>query len=203
MRIMTELRNICVYCGSGEGRNPAFKTAAARLGGLMAEAGIGLVYGGGSLGLMGTVARSVLDSGGTVTGIIPKFLTERERMLEDVQNLVVTEDMHERKRLMFEKADAFVALPGGLGTLEETVEMLTWAQLGRHAKPIVLANVGGYWDPLNVLLAHMRAETFIRAGLDVDYLVVDDVDALIPRIRERLAAVPAGELADEAVTERM
>lgn len=200
---MSVLNNICVYCGSGSGLNPKFGEAAEQLGRRMAESGIGLVYGGGSLGLMGTVARSVLVHGGTVTGIIPRFLTERERMLEDVQELIVTEDMHERKRLMFEKSDAFVALPGGLGTLEETVEMLTWAQLGRHAKPIALANIAGYWGPLNALLAHMRAETFIRPGLEVDYLVVDEIDEIIPRLRRRLAEIPAETLADAAVTERM
>ena len=200
---MSALKNICVYCGSGSGLNPEFSEAAERLGRRMAEAGLGLVYGGGSIGLMGTVARSVLLHGGTVTGVIPKFLIERERMLEDVQELIVTEDMHERKRLMFDKADAFVALPGGLGTLEETVEMLTWAQLGRHAKPVALANIAGYWDPLNALLAHMRAETFIRPGLEVDYLMVDEIDDVIPRIRDRLAAIPAGDLADAEVTERM
>jgi uncharacterized protein (TIGR00730 family) len=200
---MSVLNNICVYCGSGSGLNPKFGEAAERLGRRMAESRIGLVYGGGSLGLMGTVARSVLVHGGTVTGIIPRFLTERERMLEDVQELIVTEDMHERKRLMFEKSDAFVALPGGLGTLEETVEMLTWAQLGRHAKPIALANIAGYWGPLNALLAHMRAETFIRPGLEVDYLVVDEIDEIIPRLRRRLAEIPAETLADAAVTERM
>ncbi|TCT05409.1 hypothetical protein EDC22_11331 [Tepidamorphus gemmatus] len=200
---MSKLDNICVYCGSGSGLNPKFGEAAERLGRRMAEAGIGLVYGGGSLGLMGTVARSVLLHGGTVTGIIPRFLTERERMLEAVQELIVTEDMHERKRLMFERSDAFVALPGGLGTLEETVEMLTWAQLGRHTKPIALANVDGYWGPLNALLAHMRAETFIRPGLEVDYLVVDEIDEIIPRLRRRLAEVPAETRADAEVTGRM
>ena len=140
---MSEIRKICVYCGSGDGRDPAFKTAADRFGQIMAENGIGLVYGGGSLGLMGATARSVLRHGGHVTGIIPEFLVERERMLRDVQTLTVTKDMHERKQLMFETADAFVALPGGIGTLEETVEMLTWSQLGQHAKPVALANIEG------------------------------------------------------------
>src|SRR3712207_2345887 len=129
---MSEIRSICVYCGSGFGGNPAFVEAAAALGQSMAEQGISLVYGGGNVGLMGTVARSVLDHGGHVTGIIPDFLKSREKMLDDVQETIVVSDMHTRKRLMFEKADAFVALPGGIGTLEELVEQMTWAQqIGR------------------------------------------------------------------------
>src|SRR3712207_4206190 len=129
---MTAIRSICVYCGSGFGSDPVFVETAAELGRAMAEQGIGLVYGGGNVGLMGTVARSVLDHGGHVTGIIPDFLKSREKMLDDVQETIVVSDMHTRKRLMFEKADAFVALPGGIGTLEELVEQMTWAQqIGR------------------------------------------------------------------------
>ena len=124
---------------------------------ILAENGVRLVYGGGSLGLMGALANSVLDHGGEVTGVIPEFLTARERKLTRAQELIVTRDMHERKQIMFERADAFVALPGGIGTLEETIEQMTWAQLGRHQKPILLANIGGFWDPLCVLLDHMRA----------------------------------------------
>ena len=144
------IAHICVYCGSGKGRNPAYATAARQLGKSLAKAGIGLVYGGGSLGLMGEVARSTLKHGGHVTGIIPKFLSARERMLTDVDELIVTEDMHERKMMMFNKADAFVALPGGIGTLEELIEQLTWAQLGQHRKPIVIANIGGYGTPVMI-----------------------------------------------------
>lgn len=122
-----------------------------------------MVYGGGSLGLMGEVARSVLDNGGHVTGISPEFLASRERMLTDVNELIVTTDMHERKMTMFARASGFVALPGGLGTLEELAEISTWAQLGQH-KPIILCNTGGYWDPLVTLLDHMRAETLSVPG---------------------------------------
>jgi uncharacterized protein (TIGR00730 family) len=200
---MSDIINICVYCGSSDGHNPAFKAAADRFGALMAENGIGLVYGGGSLGLMGTIARSVLRNGGNVTGIIPEFLCERERMLRDVQTLTVTPDMHERKRLMFETSDAFVALPGGIGTLEETVEMLTWSQLGRHAKPVALANIEGYWDPLRVLFDHMRAEAFIRRDLDVGYIVVEQIEDVIPRLREAAARSPKPELTEAQVAERM
>ena len=146
----------------------------------MAAEGISLVYGGGGLGLMGEVARAVLAGGGRVTGIIPQFLSDKERMLREVQELIVTEDMHERKRLMFDRSDAFVALPGGIGTLEELVEQLTWAQLGRHSKPIILANIDGFWQPLLGLLAHMRGEAFIRTGLDVRFVTVDRAEDIVP-----------------------
>ena len=131
----------------GLGLNPAYRDAARTLGAALAHNDIGLVYGGGSLGLMGEVARSTLDHGGRVTGIIPGFLVEKEAMMRDVDEVIVTEDMHERKRLMFERSDAFVALPGGVGTLEELVEQLTWVQLGRHTKPVVVANIDGFWTP--------------------------------------------------------
>lgn len=180
---MNRIKNVCVYCGSGPGTDPAYAAAAEALGSELANAGIGLVYGGGSLGLMGTVARSVLDAGGHVTGIIPDFLSTRERMLRDVQELVVTKDMHERKKLMFERSDAFVALPGGVGTLEETVEMLTWSQLGRHVKPILLANIKQFWVPLVELFEHMRAQEFIRQDLMVRYLVADEIDDIVPMLQ--------------------
>jgi uncharacterized protein (TIGR00730 family) len=176
------IRNICVYCGSGKGRNPKYMRAAQSLGKSMAQAGIGLVYGGGGLGLMGQTARSVLEHGGHVTGIIPSFLSAKEQMLKDVDELIVTKDMHERKRLMFERSDAFVALPGGIGTLEELIEQLTWSQLGRHTKPIVLANIDNFWDPLLGLLGHMRDEAFIRPGLEVRFLVVDQARRIVPAI---------------------
>ncbi len=163
---MAKLQTICVYCGSGPGRKPAFLDAARNFGRLLAENGIRLVYGGGSIGMMGALATAVLDHGGTVTGIIPEFLTARELALTRAQELIVTRDLHERKRLMFERADAFVALPGGIGTLEELVEQLTWAQLGRHKKPILIANIEGFWDPLCTLLDHMRDLAFIRADLN-------------------------------------
>ncbi len=122
----------------------------------MAENDVRLVYGGGSIGLMGAIASSVIEHGGTATGIIPEFLTAKEQPRRLAQEQIVTRDMHERKRTMFERADAFVALPGGLGTLEELVEQMTWAQLGRHKKPILIANINGFWNPLLVLIDHMR-----------------------------------------------
>jgi uncharacterized protein (TIGR00730 family) len=176
------IRNICVYCGSNLGANPAYTAAARLLGAAMAKAGAGLVYGGGSLGLMGEVARSVLRHGGRVTGIIPAFLSEKERMLRDADELIIVEDMHQRKKLMFDRSDAFVAMPGGIGTLEELVEQLTWAQLGRHNKPIVLLNVDGFWAPLLVLLGHMRDEAFIRTEMEVRYLTVAHAEDVVPAI---------------------
>lgn len=193
--------SICVFCGSGAGRNPAYAEAAKVLGRNMAEAGISLVYGGGSLGLMGEVARAVLAHGGRVTGIIPSFLSEKERMLREVNELIVTDDMHQRKRLMFERSDAFVALPGGIGTLEELVEQLTWSQLGRHEKPIVLANIEHFWDPLKVLLEHMRSEAFIRPGLEVRFGIVDRAEEIVPAVAAAVArAAPVA--ADPSLPDR-
>ena len=183
MVAMSTIKTVCVYCGSGPGTNPHFTEGAKAFGKALAENNIRLVYGGGSLGLMGSVATSVLDHGGTVTGIIPEFLRKRENALTRVQEMIVTPDMHERKRLMFERSDAFVALPGGVGTLEELVEMMTWQQLGRHAKPILLANIDGFWEPLQALIAHMRKAQFIRANLEVDLLTAERVEDILPRLR--------------------
>jgi len=188
---MSKLQTICVYCGSGPGKNPAFVKAARSFGKILAENGIGLVYGGGSIGLMGELAKSVLAHGGRVTGVIPDFLVEREHMLKEAQDHIVTKDMHERKRIMFERSDAFVALPGGIGTLEELVEQLTWSQLGRHAKPGVLANIEGFWDPLLALFDKMSGELFVRPGLELNMLVVDRVDEVISAIDKALQVYPA------------
>ncbi len=148
----------------------------------MAKAGIRLVYGGGSIGLMGAVAKAVLSAGGSVTGIIPEFLLRREIMLDGVEDFHIVEDMHTRKRMMFEKSDAFVALPGGVGTLEEVVEQMTWAQLGRHRKPIVLADINGFWEPLKDLLAHMADEAFIRPGYEVKFLTARTAEEIVPTV---------------------
>ena len=192
MGAMTRLTAICVYCGSSDGTDPAMLHAAEALGRAMADAGIGLVYGGGNNGLMGAVARAVLAGGGRVTGIIPDFLRSKERMLEAARHpgqldMVVVDDMHTRKRLMFERADAFVALPGGIGTLEELVEQMTWVQLDRHSKPVVIADIGGFWAPLLSLIDHMREQGFIRADADVRYRVADTVADIIPTIRAAMA----------------
>ncbi|GAB4233019.1 MAG: TIGR00730 family Rossman fold protein [Methyloligellaceae bacterium] len=178
-----KIRNICVYCGSGTGNDPAFAQAARALGQDFAAAGIGLVYGGGTCGLMGEIARSVLKAGGHVTGIIPDFLQDRELAFRDAQELIVTRSMHDRKQLMFEKADAFVALPGGVGTLEELIEQLTWSQLGQHSKPMILANLQNYWEPLLEMIERMKQEAFIRTGLELDLLhVVERVEDVLPAI---------------------
>ena len=189
---MNQIKTVCVYCGSGSGSNPRFVEAATALGKVFAENSIRLVYGGGSVGLMGAVAKSVLDHGGSVTGIIPDFLVKKERMLDRPQELIITPDMHERKRLMFERSDAFVALPGGVGTLEELVEQLTWQQLGRHTKPVLLANIDNFWEPLLALLSHMRATEFIRPTMNIDVLKAERVEDILPRLRAAAAAAPAG-----------
>lgn len=181
------IRSVCVFCGSGPGTDPIFMQGARALGRAMAESGVGLVYGGGSHGLMGEVARATLEHGGHVTGIIPEFLKGKELMLEGAQEMIVTNDMHERKKLMFERADAFVALPGGVGTLEELVEQLTWRQLGQHHKPILLASLNGFWKPLLVLFAHMREFHFIRPGLEVPYIVAEKVGDILPMLEQDAA----------------
>jgi uncharacterized protein (TIGR00730 family) len=198
---MTDLQSICVYCGSAEGAAPEYKAAAEGLGRALADSGIRLVYGGGSVGLMGVVARTMLARGGQVTGIIPQFLKDREVMLTEVSDLIVTADMHERKRQMFERADAFVALPGGIGTLEEVVEMMTWAQLDQHMKPVLIVNINGFWDALIALFRRMANDGFLhkpflesRVELPVEF--VDSVDVVIPSVRAIMQRTP------QAVRER-
>jgi hypothetical protein len=188
---MSDIQKVCVYCGSSPGTDPAYVEAAQEFGRILAEAKVGLIYGGGAVGIMGAVAYSVLDHGGEVTGIIPEFLMSRERALRGTHELIVTHDMHERKRKMFEMADAFVALPGGVGTLEEVVEQITWMQLGRHKKPILLANVQGFWDPLCALFDHMKALEFINSRLDFTVLVTDTVGEILPMLRDFAARVPS------------
>jgi len=200
---MNGLRRVCVYCGSATGLDPAFARAADEFGAALAAAGLGLVYGGGLIGLMGRVAHAALAAGAHVTGVIPRFLHDREVMMREVTELVVTADMHERKRIMFERSDAFVALPGGIGTLEELVEMMTWSQLGQHDKPIVLANVSNFWAPLNELVRHMTEQGFIRPGWDVSYDVVDDVRDIVPTLIARHAALAEERHPSREVLRRM
>jgi uncharacterized protein (TIGR00730 family) len=185
-----KIRKICVYCGSGPGTDPAYIESARAFGAILAQNGIGLVFGGGSVGMMGVLSKSVLEHGGQVTGIIPEFLVAREHATRGADNLIVTRDMHERKRKMFEMADAFVAMPGGIGTLEEVVEQITWVQLGRHRKPILLANIKNFWDPLCALIDHMKNLEFIRGDLDFDLLVADKVADILPMLQKAAAAVP-------------
>jgi len=187
---LSKIRKICVYCGSSPGTDPAFVQAARDFGAILAKNRIGLVFGGGSVGMMGEIARSVLKHGGEVHGIIPEFLVAREHALKTPHGLTVTRDMHERKRKMFEMADVFVALPGGVGTLEEIVEQMTWAQLGRHKKPILLANIEGFWEPLCALLDHMKTLEFIRGDLNFDLLVANTVADILPMVQQAAAMVP-------------
>ncbi len=196
----SRLKSICVYCGSGNGSSPAYASSARTLGKAMAKSGVELVYGGGSLGLMGEVATSVLKNGGRVTGIIPTFLMNRERMLSSVQEMVLTDDMHQRKMEMFKRSDAFVALPGGIGTLEELVEQLTWSQLGRHQKPIIVANIEGFWTPFLSLLKHMGQESFIRPGLEITFHVVDRAQDILPAALDAMKATD--EKREAEITER-
>ncbi|TDH35908.1 TIGR00730 family Rossman fold protein [Pseudohoeflea suaedae] len=194
--------SICVYCGSQSGRNPAYGEAARILGRTMAANGIGLVYGGGTRGIMGTVADAVMSNGGKVTGIIPEFLMDKEatrHSLGQLDELVVTADMHERKHLMFDRSDAFVALPGGIGTLEEIIEIMTWAQLGRHTKPIVLADVGNFWKPLESLIDHMKDQGFIHTAHLVQPLVISDPAEIVPAVLDLLARTAPQEGVSEVI----
>lgn len=197
------VETVCVYCGSGAGQNPAFTEAAHALGEALATTNTRLVYGGGDLGLMGIVARSVLKHGGHVTGIMPKFLHHRERMLVDVHELVVVDTMHERKHLMYEQSDAFVALPGGIGTLEEFVEQLTWSQLGRHQKPIVLVNIHGFWDPLLELFEQMISHNFIRSGFELKMSVADSAEDILPVIHRVLYELDGETKAEKPTVDKL
>ena len=188
-----KIQKICVYCGSGPGTDQAYVEAARSFGTILAKNRIGLVFGGGSVGMMGAIAKSVSEHGVHVTGIIPEFLMARERALRNSYDLIVTRDMHERKRKMFEMADAFVAMPGGIGTLEEIVEQITWVQLGRHRKPVLLANIEGFWQPLCALIDHMKSLEFIRGDLNFDLLVAEKVDDILPMLQKAAAAVPEEE----------
>jgi uncharacterized protein (TIGR00730 family) len=200
---MSKIKAICVYCGSSPGTDPAFVGAARSFGKILAENGVRLVYGGGSVGLMGAVAEAVLEHGGDALGIIPEFLTRRERPKALAQETIVTRDMHERKQKMFEHADAFVALPGGIGTLEELVEQMTWAQLGRHKKPILVANINGYWNPFLTLIAHMRDQKFLPEISRVDCLVANRVEDILPKLQQASRDVTDTEKTMAIPAERM
>ena len=198
------IRSICVYCGSSPGRDPIYKQSGKLLGQTIAEHGLELVYGGGTKGIMGAVADGVMSAGGKVTGIIPKFLMNKEateHALGQLSELIVTEDMHERKHKMFERSDAFVTLPGGIGTVEEIVEIMTWAQLGRHRKPMVFANINGFWNPMLALIEHMKAEGFVHTSHLVNPIVVDRPEDIVPAI---LSAASRGDReGNEAIIERL
>ena len=176
-----ELRNVCVYCGSSAGRDPAYAEAARALGRALVARGLGLVYGGASVGVMGAVADAVLDLGGRAVGVIPEALVRKEIAHGGLTELVVTSSMHERKTRMAELSDAFVALPGGIGTLEEIFEVWTWGQLGLHAKPFGFLNVAGYWDGLVSFLDHAVRERFVREPHRAMLVVSEDPEELLDR----------------------
>lgn len=192
------ISSVCVYCGSGSGTNPRYAESARSLGKAFGQAGIRLVYGAGSNGLMGEVARSVMAHGGVVTGVIPESLVALEKPIADLDELIITKDLHERKMLMFTRSDAFVALPGGIGTLEELVEQLTWVQLAHHDKPVVIVNVEDYWRPFLRLLDEMRAQEFIREGLEPAYYLLDTADEVVPFLRGRKSSREVGTLGNFA-----
>ena len=159
-----DVRSVCVFCGSAPGRHPRFIEAARATGGLLAQRGIALVYGGGQVGMMGALADSALAAGGRVTGVIPQHLMRPEVAHRGLAELIVVDSMHQRKRQMADRADAFLVLPGGYGTLEETFEMVTWLQLGLHRKPVALVNVGGYFDSLLRWIHHAVDTGFVQSG---------------------------------------
>lgn len=173
------LKSVCVYCGASNKVEGRYKDCAITLGKGLAENNMHLVYGGGDVGLMGLIATAVMDHGGTVTGIIPEHLRQREVQNEKITELIVVDHMHPRKRLMIEKSDAFVVLPGGIGTLDETFESLTWKSLGLHEKPIFFLNLDDYWDPVFDMLRHMEKHGFLHTPVWQLFDVVDDVDSLI------------------------
>ena len=175
------IHSVCVYCGSAFGKSPAYRLAAHDLGQVLAGAGLRLVYGGGGVGLMGEAARAVHESGGQVLGIMPKFLQNRENVLEDVDTRIV-DNMHERKMMMFEESDAFVVVPGGVGTLEEVIELMSWRRLDLHKKPVIFLNINNYWAPFFRLIEHTLAEGFTPPAFLDTYLSVDTVEEVLPAI---------------------
>jgi hypothetical protein len=176
---MADLRSLCVYCGSSPGFDPRYADVAAKLGALLAAEGIRLVYGGGAVGLMGVLADAVMAGGGEVIGVIPRGLFGREVGHEGLTELREVASMHERKQLMFELADGFVALPGGYGTLEELAEITTWSQLGIHSKPIALLNVAGFWQPLVNFVDSAVREGFVKERQRGLIVVVEEVSQLL------------------------
>lgn len=181
-------QSLCVYCGASTGKRLHYRDAAETLGRAMAENGMRLIYGGGGVGLMGVLCDAVIEHGGKVTGIIPGFLRDREAHRGGLDELFIVESMHERKRMMFERADAFAILPGGFGTLDELFEIITWRQLDLHDKPVVLVNIDGYWDPLLSLIRHQCEEGFVRPRhLDLLTVVNDPAD-VIPALHAEPAA---------------
>jgi uncharacterized protein (TIGR00730 family) len=190
---MRQIRSLCVYCGSASQVDPRYRDAAVRLGEVLAGRSITLVYGGGRVGLMGLMADACLQAGGQVVGIIPEFLRSREVGHGAVTELVVVDGMHVRKQTMFDRSDGFVILPGGLGTLDETFEVLTWKQLRLHDKPIVVADIAGYWQPFGALIDHVIGAGFAGPAMRKLFTVVDDVDQIVPAAEAAAAPLVASE----------
>ena len=184
---MTALRSICVFCGSRAGIRPSYAAAAQAFGHAIAAEGWRLVYGAGDVGLMGEVARAAQDAGARTMGVIPTHLMTREQGKRDLSQLVITEDMHERKKVMFMNSDAIVVLPGGAGSLDEFFEVLTWRQIGLHRKPIFLLDTDGYWQPLTALARHVIDEGFAEATMLDYYSTVPDVPSLVAALRKALS----------------
>lgn len=179
---MVVLKRLCIYCGSKTGWGAGYTALARGLGAQCAARNVGIVFGGGHIGMMGELAAAALDAGGEVTGIIPKHLYRPEVAYEEISELVVVDSMHERKRLMAERSDAFCVLPGGLGTLDETVEILTWKQLGLHDKPIVLLDHEGFWQPFLTLMEHQEHHGFVNAAHRSLFEVAGDIDAVFTAV---------------------
>lgn len=186
---MADIRSLCVLCGSREGSDPAFRAAAKDLGAQIASRGVRLIYGGGAIGLMGILADSVISAGGEVVGVIPDFLVKWEVGHASLSDLIVTDSMHTRKTRMFAMADGFVILPGGLGTLDETFEIITWKQLRIHNKPIVVLDVNGYWSALVALINRTVVSGFAPPAVIRLFSVVESVDKVFPA----LEAAPEGD----------
>lgn len=180
---MSDIQNVCVYCGSSSNVDDKYKTAATQLGKDIATEGWGVVYGGGRVGLMGLVADSALESGAPVIGIIPEHIQEREVQHNDLTELHVVDTMHVRKQMMVDKSQAFVILAGGLGTLDELFELLTWKQLGLHDKPIVIVNIDGYWSQLLESIKHIAGEGFMREDDLNLFMTVDNVDQVVEALK--------------------
>jgi uncharacterized protein (TIGR00730 family) len=190
---MAKLSAVCVYCGSSFGNDRRHREAAAELGRLLAERGITLVYGGGGIGLMGALANASLAAGGTVIGVIPRFLERAEKGLHELARLETVDSMHARKERMYALADGFIVLPGGLGTLDETFETLTWKQLGLHDKPLVLVDLDGYWRPLTELIEKVIAHGFAQPRIVCMFRVASSVEEALDFLVEapEPAALPA------------
>ncbi len=177
------IQTLAVFCGSSSGHNPLYTEAAKAIAETMADNNIALVYGGGNRGLMGIVAETVHRRGGYVIGVIPQLLNRADVVMRKVENeLIVAHDMHERKALMYERSDGFIALPGGIGTLEELLEVYTWLQLGYHKKPVAVLNIGGFFDHLLDLLTHANGEGFIKDDIMNSLIVADDIPSLFERL---------------------